>query len=187
MGVLGNELFEKYSQIPNLIVTDINISHGSFRVYSYLASKPSGWIIRNEDIKINLNIKQNNTLSSYFKELLSSGWISRTRVITEKGKFNGGYDYRINASPSILWENHIMENPTYGKMHKLNKTKSKNTPSFSNMDAFNIMYEVKKDIEKKGKKNNSSNEYYTNSQGKVIKKQFINKPKNSFKTKEIDF
>ena len=33
-------------------------------------SKPDNWIINNEDIKINLNIKSSETIAKFWKELI---------------------------------------------------------------------------------------------------------------------
>jgi|TARA_R110002033_G_scaffold29007_4_gene65288 DNA-binding Lrp family transcriptional regulator len=57
---------------------------------------------------------------------------------------------------------------------------TKENQNFSDMNALQIMYEI---ANKKGKKENLPSDYYTNSQGKVVKRKFINTPKN----KEIVF
>lgn len=136
MSVIRNKITKKFTTIPNLIIIDSKLSHGAFRVYSYLLSKPDGWKVINADIQEQLNIKQAQTLANYWKELISSGWISRHRLKDKEGKIIGGYDYELNEYPvlhnmeaTISGNNHNMENPQYGKSinrenpHSLNNTK----------------------------------------------------------------
>lgn len=93
MSVTKNILKRDFSQIPNELITDKNISHGAFRVMVYLLSKPDGWQVYNNDIKKKLKISKSHTIAKYWKELEESGWISRTK--TSKGAF----DYILNEKP----------------------------------------------------------------------------------------
>ncbi len=62
------------------------------------------------------------------------------------------------------------------KLATYNNT-TNSTFGFTDFDALQIMYRVEKDLEnQKGKERNSKSDYYTNSSGKAIKKQFFNKP-----------
>ncbi len=122
MSVLRNKIIKKYTSVPNQIVIDGQLSHGAFRVFIYLLSKPDGWTVVNTDIQKQQSIKQSQTLANYWKELITSGWISRNRIKNEDGKIAGGFDYELNEYPvlsnvdsSILGNNHIMEDPQYGK------------------------------------------------------------------------
>ena len=125
MSIIHNRITKKFTTIPNRIITDGKLSHGAFRIYSYLLSKPDGWKVINSDIQEQLNIKQAQTLANYWKELINSGWISRYRIKDSNGKIIGGYDYELNEFPVIppshdmetttLGNNHNMENPYYGK------------------------------------------------------------------------
>lgn len=71
------------------------------------------------------------------------------------------------------------ENLPREKFATYNNT-TKENKNFSDMNALQIMYEI---VNKKGKKENPPSDYYTNSQGRIVKRQFINTPKN----KEIVF
>jgi len=128
MGVIKNRLRDKFSTLPNAII-ESEMSHGAFRVYCYLSSKPNGWKVRNRDIQIRLGIKQNQTLANYFKELIDSGWIEREQSKTKDGRLKGGYDYRIMENPQ-LGKSLNMENPQLGENHT-----HSNTDYISNTDS----------------------------------------------------
>jgi len=94
LNTLRNELKEKYSQIPNELITDLTLSAGELRVLLYLFTKPNDWDVYNNDICKQLNISE-KTLTRYWKNLLKSKWLRRERKQDEKGKLQGGYIYRI--------------------------------------------------------------------------------------------
>lgn len=122
MAVLYNTLKDNFTQIPNALLTDDNLSMGAKVVYCYVASKPTGWKVWNKEIQQALNIKDNGTMSKYWKELLDFGWVCRTRTKSENGQFSGGYDYELQIEPKMD-KNHIGEKPTLGK-----------NPEYSNTD-----------------------------------------------------
>ena len=43
MNIIKNKLRERYTQLPTMIIEDVEISALSFRVLSYLFSKDTGW------------------------------------------------------------------------------------------------------------------------------------------------
>lgn len=73
MSIIRNKITKKFTTVPNLIIIDDKLSHGAFRVYSYLLSKPDGWKVINSDIQQKLNIRQAQTLANFWKELTNSG------------------------------------------------------------------------------------------------------------------
>ncbi len=68
------------------------------------------------------------------------------------------------------------------KLATYNNT-TKENQNFSDINALQIMYKVHEN--QKGKERNSKSDYYTNSSGKAIKKQFFNKPTNHKQSYEI--
>ena len=101
MNTLRNELKEKYSQIPNELITDLSLCSGSLRVLLYLFTKPDNWNVYNKDICKQLNISE-QTLTKYWKTLLSSKWLKREPSRNKEGHLTGGYTYRIgNFTVSI--------------------------------------------------------------------------------------
>ena len=96
MNTLRNELKRDYSQIPNELIIDMSISHGALRVLLYLFTKPDNWNVYNKDIQKQLNISD-KTLAKYWKELLASKWLRRTKRPPSDKNLAGGYEYHIGS------------------------------------------------------------------------------------------
>jgi hypothetical protein len=94
MNQLRNTLKEKYSQIPNELITDMSLSAGALRVLLYLFTKPDNWNVYNLDICKQLEISE-QTLTKYWKILLDSKWLKRDKARDGEGKLTGGYVYLI--------------------------------------------------------------------------------------------
>lgn len=144
MGILINELLGDFSQIPNLIISDTNIKHTSFRLYCYYASKPNKWTIRNKDINEKLGLSK-DTIATCNKNLIDNGWLKRSRCKNRNGTFIGGYDYQIFAVPTIIGKNPNSGKPENGKMPILSNIK--NTEP-SNLEYFQMMYQVEEEKKK---------------------------------------
>lgn len=114
MSTLENEMYGKFTQVPNLILTDTNIKHSAFRQYCYLLSKPSGWIVRNNDISNQLGIVE-STIASNFKNLITNMYMNRYPNKNSSGKFIGGYKYHIYVVPTESTKNSESQNKGYGK------------------------------------------------------------------------
>lgn len=125
MSVIKNRLKNKFSQIPNEVVTDTRISNGAFRVIIYLFTKPDNWEVNNEDVMKSLKISKDHTISKYWKELLKSGWITRERTET------GHFDYNLNEHPilPIIGSTHIAHN---GQLPKKGGYNNKDPYSYNN-------------------------------------------------------
>ncbi|MDN5125550.1 hypothetical protein PJV95_04735 [Aliarcobacter butzleri] len=181
MGNLYHELVNNFTQIPNLIISDTNIKHNSFRLYCYYASKPNGWKIRNTDIKEKLGIS-NDTIASANKNLTDNGWMSRFKEKNTNGTFNGDFSYQLYSVPTEIGKKPNSVKPEIGKKPTLNNTKIKETSDLSNLDYFQIMYQVQQENKPKGK----NSEFYTSVDGNKRKKQLINSPR-AIKQDEIKF
>ena len=94
MAVLKNEIKVNFTQIPNELLLDKRLSASAKILYCYIKSKPSNWKVINADIKKNLKISK-ETISKKFKELISTGWVSRKRDKNKKGQFCG-YKYTLS-------------------------------------------------------------------------------------------
>ncbi len=118
--MLINELKDNFTQVSNEIITDTRITAVAVRVYIYIASKPTGWNVFNQDIQKRLNIKDKQTLANVWKLLISTGYIKRNKI-TKDMDTNlkvGSYYYKIFAMPvknPPLDTTHITEKPTFGK------------------------------------------------------------------------
>jgi len=121
MNTLRNDLKRDYSQIPNELIIDRNISHGALRVLLYLFTKPDNWNVYNKDICKQLSISE-NTLTKYWKELLSSKWLRRERKKDDSGKFiSGNYFYEIGnftVSPKVVETEETIEHSNNNSIQK---------------------------------------------------------------------
>lgn len=136
MSILRNKLKDRFVQVPNMLVTDTRISMPSRLVYIYLASKPDGWTVRNDDVKKALGIKDNAAMAKYWRELQTAGWITRKKCLP--GENAGTYEYELCENPNFeqspnMESSQITENPKLGKKPEYNNTDSlNNTELFSN-------------------------------------------------------
>ena len=117
--MLINELKDNFTQVSNEIITDTRITAVAVRVYIYIASKPTGWNVFNQDIQKRLNIKDKQTLANVWKLLISTGYIKRNKI-TKDMDTNlkvGSYYYKIFAMP--------VKNPPLDTTHiTLNRNKT---------------------------------------------------------------
>lgn len=105
-----------FAKIPNAAAIDLSISDGALRVYLYMSTKPDDWLFNNRDIQHKLNIKRSETIAKYWKELITSGWISRQPVLNSNGRPTGYFDYVINFEPiKPVPENTEVVSPTTDK------------------------------------------------------------------------
>ena len=47
MAIIINKVLDSFTQIPNDLLTDNNLSNGAKVVFCYLASKPTSWQVYN--------------------------------------------------------------------------------------------------------------------------------------------
>jgi len=153
VSVLHNPDKNNYSQISNDLINDIRISALARFIYVYLYSKPDCWIIRNFDVQNNIGIKDKNTMSKYWRELVSSGWIER------KKNGDGTFDYTVkqslaqirisknaenNENDTQIWKNHNRVEPSYEKT-LIGKNPNREKPyDISNTDLLSNTNEFKK-------------------------------------------
>jgi len=94
-----NSLRKCFTKIPNALAVDLYLSSGAVRVFLYMSCKPDDWFFNNRDIQKQLGIKDDATMAKYWKELINSGWVSRTPALNHNGKPSGYYDYVLNFQP----------------------------------------------------------------------------------------
>lgn len=162
MSILRNKFKDRFVQVPNALVTDTSVSMPARLVYVYLASKPDGWTVRNDDVKKSLGIKDDNTLAKYWKELSAAGWITRKKSLP--GANAGTYEYELLEAPKTgnlpnMENSQIWEVPKNGKNPDYNNTdltsntdfdsNNKNNPYISPQDnTREITAELKRRINK---------------------------------------
>ena len=135
MAILRNQLKSHFSQLPNALISDKSLyPHVTFRIICYLYSKPDGWVVNNDDIMKKFGIKDPHTMAKYWKVILHSGWVSRTKKDSKTSKFSG-YDYTLNQH-SIPYVDlpHVeaphVDSSACGKNHKYSNNKNSNTNIF---------------------------------------------------------
>jgi len=144
MNTLRNELKRDYSQIPNELITDLNLCNGSLRVLLYLFTKPDDWNVYNKDICKRLNISE-QTLTKYWKKLLNSGWLKREPSRDKSGKLTGGYTYLIGNFTVSIKSTDSVKSIDYSK----NKPLKKKETNKSKYDLF--LEELKSKVKLKSK------------------------------------
>ncbi len=84
-----------YVKIPNIIAYDHNITYTALAVYIYLCSRPSNWKICNEDVRKQIHMKTEASVTRAWKVLLAGNYISRDK------RGNGSFDYTITKLEDI--------------------------------------------------------------------------------------
>lgn len=128
MSVLRNKLKDRFVQVPNELVTDNRISIPARLVYVYLASKPDGWKVLNDDVKKSLGIKDDSTLARYWKELINAGWVTRKKCLP--GENAGTYEYYLEDVPKTG------NLPNMENSQKWDVSKDGKNPDYNNTDTF---------------------------------------------------
>jgi hypothetical protein len=82
-----------FTQIPNELINDVELSWSAKGVYCYLASKPDDWQFYETEIAKNSNMGLTATKTA-LKQLIENGWLKRTLQRNEKGQ-NNGYLYEL--------------------------------------------------------------------------------------------
>ena len=142
MIILENKVKDNFSIIPNKILCAKELSFGARILLCYLLSKPNDWQVWNNDIMSKIGIKNKDTISKYFKELIENGWLERKRGMKE-GKLTGGYVYKIVFQSSEKTSK--LEKPVNGKNQEYNNTDlSSNTKLSTNTNIKEEIYKEEK-------------------------------------------
>jgi len=101
MNEIKNIISKEFTILPNAIFSDIKLDAMAIRIFGYMASRPDNWQFYNNDISNVCKVKSWRTLSKYMKQLITTGWVTRTRKKGKAGKF-AGYYYTLNANPASV-------------------------------------------------------------------------------------
>lgn len=94
MGSYTNKPKDNFTIVPNALITDTRLSWSAKGVYSYMASKPTGWQFYEREIAENTSAGLDATRTA-IKQLIETGWLERSMSRNSAGQ-NAGYDYTIN-------------------------------------------------------------------------------------------
>lgn len=104
-----NKLTGNFTTVPNVIVTDREMSAKAKGVLLYLASRPNDWQFYMEEICSNFT-DGITAIKSAVKELEKNGYLTRERMFDSKTGQLRGYKWTLHMK-----ETHQAENPTAGK------------------------------------------------------------------------
>lgn len=93
----GPKIEDHYSQIPNDLARNPDISLAAKGLYVYLSSHREGWSMSTERVGEALGVHR-NTIAKYVKELEKSGYLKKDLVKDELGKYEG-IEYTIHSMP----------------------------------------------------------------------------------------
>ena len=93
----GPKIEDRYSQIPNDLARNPDISLAAKGLYVYLSSHREGWSMSTERVGEALGVHR-NTIAKYVKELEKSGYLEKDLVKDELGKYEG-IEYTIHSMP----------------------------------------------------------------------------------------
>ena len=145
--MLINKMKGCFTQIPNSLITSKDLSNGAKMVYVYIASKPTGWNVFNKDVMTQMGIKKEATLSKYWKELIESGWITRSKVVgtTDNKCKNGSYVYTVyNEKNHKSYRDYLKSNEwktIARKVRKRDKYKCVLCNNISNLQVHHTTYD----------------------------------------------
>ncbi|MEC0666324.1 DnaD domain protein [Priestia flexa] len=117
-----------YVMMNKHFIYDDQLSFKAKGILSYIFSRPDDWQIYETEIVKHAKDKK-DAVKTGIKELLETGYISRTMKRAEKGKF-GGYEYEVYEIPHrngfTATENPTTDNPTSGNPQLLNNESTNN-------------------------------------------------------------
>lgn len=148
MSRIFNELKKNYSQIPNELINNEDISKEARFLFILLAAQAAGFKPKQKWILRMMNWKDRGTLSKYWKEIEDSGWGYRLRQRTKGGHLSV-YDYYLFAAANVERVQEALSasagfahsgcnpqwmQPTEDAAHTHNKTKEKNNTKGKEQD-----------------------------------------------------
>lgn len=137
---MRNLIRRDFTQIPNDLINDTDISRDARFLFVYLCSKPDDWKFYNTVICKDLGCSDDSR-RKYTGELVKKGWITITQTKNNKGEFKEN-DITLNPYPKIseagktpMRENTASEKNGIGKTPVHNNTNSEtNNELFNNTE-----------------------------------------------------
>jgi predicted transcriptional regulator len=128
---------DKFSQIPNKLITDNRLSYIERMILIYLLSKPVSWIVYNYDVMKQLEIKNEGTITKSWKNLEKTGWIKRTKIRNDKGHFEYDFIIYINNLTNTETETECNQDRT---ITSLGETEAGQNMDYSNTNISNTKH-----------------------------------------------
>lgn len=159
IGVIQQEVDYKFTKIANEAMIDINISANAYRLYSYLKSRPNGWIVRRKQLA-KVYKTSDSSIKRWMNELKKNGYIVIKEIRKDTGQFE--YIYTINSrgsnmtfgeetegQPCSITEGQNTEGQITagGEMTPLNNTDVNKNDSFNKNDFSNNTIGLKENVQ----------------------------------------
>jgi hypothetical protein len=138
-----------FTAVPNALLNDSKLSFKAKGIYSYLYSKPDGWVFFNDAI-LKETTDGLNSFQSGIKELIKNGWLTKRQVILENGRF-GGIEFELmhniekTSTDTLKKELKSVDKPS-SENPSSDKPSSENRPTYKER--------LNKEISNKERKNN---------------------------------
>ena len=98
MNKVTNKTKKFFTQIPNDLIRNSNISDRARFLYCYMSSMAEEWQFYQSKMAKDLGYSK-DTLRKYLDELVSTGYLKRTQKRSELGRFDS-FDYVIDFIPN---------------------------------------------------------------------------------------
>lgn len=114
-----------FTAVPNALLNDSELSFKAKGIYSYLYSKPDGWVFYNDAI-LKETTDGLNSFQSGIKELIKANWLTKRQVVLENGRF-GGIEFElmhnIEKAPTDTLKNELksVDLPHRKNRHRKNR------------------------------------------------------------------
>jgi len=134
---MENKIRKHFTQVPNEIINDPEISRDARFLFVYLCSKPDDWKFFNSKIEKDLKCSK-DTRVKYFKELIETGWITVSQSKKDSGEW-GGNEIALNLSSAGNFDSSPCPKNTVAVKHGDGKTRTHtNTNLITNTNKVNI-------------------------------------------------
>ena len=128
---MQNLIRRSFTQVPNELINDKEMSRDARFLFVYLCSKPDNWKFYATVINDELNCSDDSR-RKYLRELEAKGWITKVQTKNEKGEFSVT-DITLNPYPIFSDSVNSPSPKSSGSV----KTRSREFPTHNNTDMDN--------------------------------------------------
>ena len=143
-----------FTMIPNALISDSNITGKAKAIYCYLFSRPDDWTFHVTEISNNFK-EGRDAIYSAIGELISTGWIIKTQVKDESGKFSHN-EFEIFAYARPVSDESVNGKPVNGEADTNNTdntntdiTKTDDNKKTSKKEVIELYHKAQQEVEEK--------------------------------------
>lgn len=123
---MKNNIRKSFTQVPNELINNSQMSRDARFLFVYLCSKPDDWTFYTSKIETDLNCSKDSRIK-YMKELIRSGWITTVQTKKPSGEW-GSMEIELNPFPKF--------SDAVDPNHKKTDTVQNTTPKETATDNF---------------------------------------------------